>query len=312
MAAVSSFVPHLLHGEGRTYLETNCWTDIVVELLHHRGLEPLAVLGSTLRSDFEGDQFTFAKPAQADMEDLLAVDVHEMQPGPSLPAQVADQLARGRSMVVELDAWWLPDTASTSYRSEHVKTSVAMEAIDLEARWLRYFHNAGLHELAGEDFDGAFRLGGGWSPDVLPPYCELVRFDLGEPLRGEELRAAARERTAQHLARRPADDPFARFGAQLERDLPGLLEGDAAAYHAYAFATVRMAGSAFEVAATHVRWLLGAEGEEAASHLDAVVEGCKVLSFRLARRRAFDPAPRVAALSEGWSAAMVVLDRALG
>ena len=47
---------------------------------------------------------------------------------------------------------------------------------------------------------------------------------------------------------------FERFGARLAEDLPGLLEGDAAAFHAYAFATVRMAGASFELLADHLRW----------------------------------------------------------
>ncbi len=302
---------HPLHGPGRTYLETNCWADVLVELLHARGLEPLAVLGSTLRSDFEGDQFTFFKPTQADLEDLLAVDVHEMQPYRPLPVQLEEQLAADRSVVVELDAWYLPDTEATSYRTAHVKTSVAVAAIDVAAEELRYFHNAGLHRLEGEDFRGALRVDGPASPDVLPPYCELVRFDAGVPLTGAALRSMARERTRGHLARRPPDDPFARFGDRLARDLPALLEGDAQHYHDYAFATVRMAGSAFEVAASHVDWLLGEEGASASASLRALVEGCKVLSFRLARRRAFDPAPRIAELGAAWTAAMAELDRVL-
>ena len=36
---------HAVHGSGRTYMETNCYTDIIIELLHGRGDEPLAVLG---------------------------------------------------------------------------------------------------------------------------------------------------------------------------------------------------------------------------------------------------------------------------
>ena len=47
-----------------------------------------------------------------------------MQPYRALPDQIAEQLAAGRTMTVELDAWFLPDTAATSYRREHVKTSV--------------------------------------------------------------------------------------------------------------------------------------------------------------------------------------------
>jgi hypothetical protein len=213
-------------------------------------------------------------------------------------------------LIVELDSWHLPDTAATSYRSEHVKSSVVVEAIDTTGERLRYFHATGLYELAGEDYRGVFRLGRLFSEDVLPPYTELVRFDAGPRLRGEELRDAARDLLRGHLARRPATNPFLRFSAQLERDLPRLLDGDAGDYHAYAFATVRMAGSAFEVAASQAEWLLGDRAGEASAALRRIVEGCKSLSFRLARRRAFEPEAALGTLAAAWEEAMSWLDDA--
>jgi hypothetical protein len=304
----ASYRPHEVHAGERSYTETNCYTDILIELLHARGDEPLAAMGFTVRMDFEGDQWTFFKPPPDDLELLFGIDIHEMQPYRPLPEQIAEQLEQGRTLIVELDAWYLPDTAATSYRSEHVKTSVIAEAIDRGAERLRYFHNASLYELEGEDYRGVFRLGRPFDEDVLPPYTELVRFDAGRRLEGEELRAAAGGLLRRHLDRRPRANPFERFGVQLAATLPQLLEGDAANYHAYAFATVRMAGSAFEIAASHVDWLLGAEGAEASAALGRVVEGCKVLSFKLARRRAFDPAPAVAELARAWDEAMTSLD----
>jgi hypothetical protein len=291
-------------------VETNCYTDIWIELLHARGDEPLAAMGCTLRMDFEGDQWTFFKPFPEDLEQLFGVDVHEMQPYRPLPEQAAEQIAQGQTLIVELDSWHLPDTAATSYRSEHVKSSVVVEAIDTTGERLRYFHATGLYELAGEDYRGVFRLGRPFSEDVLPPYTELVRFDAGPRLRGEELRDAARDLLRGHLARRPATNPFLRFSAQLERDLPRLLDGDAGDYHAYAFATVRMAGSAFEVAASQAEWLLGDRAGEASAALRRIVEGCKSLSFRLARRRAFEPEAALGTLAAAWEEAMGWLDDA--
>jgi hypothetical protein len=293
-------------------VETNCYADILIELLHARGLEPLAAMGPAMRMDFEGDQWTFLKPAAQDLEMLYGVDIHEMQPYRALPDQAAEQLANGRTLIVELDSWHLPDTAATSYRSEHVKTSVVVEAIDCQGERLRYFHGTGLYELAGEDYRGAFRLGRPFSEDVLPPYTELVRFDAGPRLRGGELREATRSLLRGHLDRRPATNPFERFAAQLEHDLPRLLDGEASEYHAYAFATVRMAGSAFEVAASHAEWLLGDRSAAATAALGRIVEGCKVLSFRLARRRAFEPQETLAALAAAWDEAMGRLDDAIG
>jgi hypothetical protein len=303
-----TYQSHMLHAPERTYMEINCYTDILVELLHARGQEPLAAMGATVRMDFEGDQWTFFKPAPEDLELLYGLDVHEMQPYRPLPDQIAEQIAHGRTLAVELDSWYLPDTAATSYRSEHVKTSIVAEAIDPEGERLHYFHATGLYALQGEDYRGVFRLGRPFSEDVLPPYTELVRFDGGPSLTEDELRDAARHLLRRSLERRPATNPFVRFGAQLEQDLPRLLDGDAADYHAYAFATVRMAGSAFEAAASHVDWLLGAAGAAASRALAEVVEGCKVLSFRLARRRAFEPEPAINALAAAWDEALARLD----
>jgi hypothetical protein len=308
----ATYVPHAVHTPGeRTYTETNCYSDILIELIHARGDEPLAVMGFTVRIDFEGDQWTFFKPPPEDLEGLFAIDIHEMQPYRPLPQQIAEQIGAGRTIIVELDSWYLPDTASTSYRNEHVKTSVIAEAIDMDAERLRYFHNQGLHELDGEDYRGVFRLGRSFSDDVLPPYTELVRFDDGLRLEGPELRSAALDLLRGHLERRPATNPFERFGEQLAHDLPALLEGDAARYHDYAFATVRMFGSAFEITASHAGWLLGGDGEAAAAAFGRIVDGSKVLSLRLARRREFDPAPIVSSLAKAWEEAMAALDAAV-
>jgi len=296
----ASYESHALHAADRDYPETNCYTDILIELLHARGDEPLAMMGSALAVDFEGDQWTFFKPRPEDLVRLYGVEIHEMQPYRPLQQQIADQIARGQTIAVELDSWYLPDTASTSYRREHVKSSIVAEAIDLDGEALRYFHGPGYFELGGEDYRGAFRLGRPFSEDVLPPYTELVRFDAGPALRGDDLLTAARELLDEALRARPGTNPFERFGAQLESDLPRLLEGDLDAYHDYAFATVRMVGSAFEAAGSHVAWLLEDRGQAACDAIDEVVAGCKALSFKLARRRPFDPAPAVSDLAAAW------------
>jgi hypothetical protein len=306
-----SYRSHALHAPARTYGETNCYTDILIELLHARGDEPLAAVGCALRMDFEGDQWTFFKPFPEDLELLFGIDVHEMQPYRPLPEQAAEQIAQERTLIIELDSWYLPDTSSTTYRREHVKSSVVVESIDVEAERLRYFHGTGLYELSGADYQGAFRLGRPFSEDVLPPYTELVRFDAGPRLRGAELHEAAGMLLRRHLDRRPASNPFVRFAAQLERDLPRLLEGDAGDYHAYAFATARMAGSAFEVAASEAEWLLGDSADAASQALLRIVEGCKALSFKLARRRPFEPESTLFALGLAWDEAMELLDVAL-
>ena len=176
----ATYVPHAIHTPGdRTYTETNCYSDILIELIHARGDEPLAVMGFTVRMDFEGDQWTFFKPPPEDLERLFGIDIHEMQPYRPLPRQIAEQITAGRTIIVELDSWYLPDTASTSYRAEHVKTSVIAEAIDHDAERLVYFHNTSLHQLDGEDYRGVFRLGREFSPDVLPPTASSCASTTG-------------------------------------------------------------------------------------------------------------------------------------
>jgi Domain of unknown function (DUF1839) len=307
----STYEGHPVHAPSRAYPETNCYADILIELLHARGDEPLAALGSTVRGDFEGDQFTFFKPPLGELESLFGVDIHEMQPYRPVPQQAAEQLAFGRTLIVELDSYYLPDTAATSYRAEHVKSSVIIESVDVAGHRLRYFHNTGLYDLDGDDFRGAFRVGRDLDPELLPPYTELVRFDAGPRLAGDALRATARDLLGHHLARRPVTNPFGRFGAQLAEQLPDLIAGETEGYHAYAFATVRMAGSAFELAASYVTWLLPDAGGPAAGAFGRIVEGCKRLSFKLARRRTFDPDPAVAALASAWTEAQELLDAAV-
>jgi hypothetical protein len=309
---VSAYEVHPVHRAGRTYHETNCYTDVLIELLHGRGDEPLAALGCLVRSDFEGDQWTFFKPFPDDLETMFGIDIHEMQPYRQLPLQIAEQLDAGRTILVELDSFHLPDTAATSYRREHVKSSVAVEAIDLERGWLRYFHNTGLYELEGDDYREVFRLNDEPSTAILPPYCEIVRFDAGPQLRGPELLAVARASMQRHLRHRPSTDPFERFATRLAVDLPVLLESGVDAYHAYAFATVRMVGAAFELAATQADWLLGSDARVASAAMREIVDGCKVLGFRLARRREFDPGPLLEAASGAWWSAIGSLEEVLG
>lgn len=300
----ATYQPHQIHSGTRNYIETNCFTDIITELLHARGDEPVAAFGSFVRMDFENDQWTFFKPLAVDLELLFGVDIHEVQPYRPIFRQVAELIAAGRTMTIELDAWYLPDTAATSYGTAHVKTGVIAEAIDLVGERFRYFHNASLYELSGRDFRGAFRIGTDWSADVLPPYTELIRFDVGIPLRDDDLRTASRELLRGHLGRVVPGNPFDRFNERLANDLPRLLAGNAELYHAYTFATFRMAGAGFELLASHIDWLLGKEGSRASAAMSRIVDGCKVLGFKLARRRPFDPTEAMQGLSAAWSETM--------
>jgi hypothetical protein len=210
----------------------------------------------------------------------------------------------------EVDSFYLPDVAATAYRTDHVKSTIIAESIDEDARVLRYFHNTGYHELSGEDYDKLFATYSG--DGHLPTYVELVRLGAGPAPTGDSLRAVARELLAGYLARRPAENPFTRFAAQLEADLPALIEGSTDDYNAYAFHNPRMVGASMELLAGHVRWLFGEQGEPAAAQLDDVVGGSKMLLFRLARQRAFDVAGVVGPMAEGYDAAVVELEGLVG
>jgi hypothetical protein len=150
-----------------------------------------------------------------------------------------------------------------------------------------------------------------FTDDVMDPFTELVRFGAVPWLSGDELRAAALELMRGYYARRPERNPFEAWGERLAEDLPRLLEGDAADYHAYAFVTVRMVGSAFELLADHVDWCLGDDGAAVAASLREIVEATKILSFRLARRRPFDPQQTLDTLAGAWEQAMSDLGRIL-
>jgi hypothetical protein len=296
-----------LHGSSRAFRESNCYVDIWIELLHALELDPASALAFTCTIDFEGDQWTFFKPPADDLRSLFGIDVHEMQIYRPLTDHISERIESGSSVIVEVDSFYLPDTASTSYRRAHVKSSIAVEGIDVGDERLRYFHGAGYHELQGEDFRGLFRLGRTFSDDVLPPYIELIRFDAGARLEGPALRSKVRELLQRHLAQRPRTNPYLEFGARLTADLPALLAGTDARYHAYAFATLRQCGAAFELASSFVEWLAdpaNASAHAAREALNRQVATIKGLVFRLARRRPFDPGPQIRQLAEDWDLAM--------
>ena len=306
------YTPSALHGPDRTFRETNCYVDLWIELLHAAGINPASAMSFACTVDFEGDQWTFFKPPPELLLALYGIDVHEMQLYRPTVDHVVEQLRAGRTLIIEVDSYYLPDTQATAYRTAHVKSSIAIEAVDPAGERLRYFHGAGYYELCGDDYRGVFRLGRPFSDDVLPPYTELVRFDAGPRLEGERLRHAAREALWRQLNYKPARNPWLVFGERLTRDLPELLAGTDSTYHAYAFATVRQCGAAFESAQSFVDWLAAPSGIHGALASDALarqVAGAKALLFRLARRRAFDPAPAIKELAQGWETAISALER---
>ena len=312
----ATYQRHPLHGEGRTWAQTNCYTDLLIEVAHGFGHEPLAMLPFTLAIDFEGDQWTFFKPVHAELESLYGMDVQELALWRPLHEHVVEQVAAGNPVLVELDSWYLPDTAGTAYRLLHNKTTVGVNAIDVKARRLGYFHNDGYFTLEGDDFTQLFHLDGLPHERVLPPYVEFIKWRPGlRVLRGRELVDASLPLLAKHLARVPRTNPFPRFKERFARDLDWLMGADLGRFHAYSFATLRQYGACFELAESYLRWLgtHGIDGvAEPAVALKQVSETAKALQFQLARsmsrKKPLDLAP-LDTMGQLWERAMTPLQR---
>jgi hypothetical protein len=317
----ASYVPHPIHREERAWAETNCWVDLWIELLYSLGLEPVACMGFTVGLDFEGDQWLFFKFPLADLWALYGVDVQELNIWRSLVHHVFEQVRLGRPAIVEVDAFYLPDTAGTSYRTEHIKTSVAVMELDLEARRLGYFHNAGYFALDGENFTQLFRLDAPPGGGALPPYVEFCKLDGLRRLPEAQLVARSVALLGEHLRRRPRHNPVSRYAERFLRDLDWLRGEELALFHAYAFATIRQCGACWEQTARYLRWL-EVHGEaglsEVATHFDNLSSTAKALQFKTARavrKKDVEVAPLEAMLREmaaAWDAGMSALGARYG
>lgn len=313
------YVPHPVHRGERSWTETNCFVDLWIELLWAHGFEPLAAMPFTVALDLEGDQFTFFKFPFADLTRLYEAHVFELNIWDDLLRHTAAELALGRPVIVELDSFYLPDTAGTAYQQNHVKTSVAVNLLDVEGKRLGYFHNAGYYELGGADFDGVFRLDRTkFDASHLPPYVEVVRQERLVRLDEPTLVARSVELLGQHLKARPAQNPFARYATRFAADLDWVRAHDMTGFHAYSFATLRQAGANYELCRDYLDWLAPRAGLDLAAaraHAETLATGPKGLQFKLARaiagKRAFDPAAPLQELAAAWDALGQELDRAV-
>lgn len=320
LAGVSAagFQPHALHTDQCAWVEKNCYVDVWIELLHALRLEPAALMPFALAVDFEGDHFTFFKPPLADLRRLYGIDVQELNVWRPLAEHASEHLRAGRLLSTEADAYWLPDTAGTDYRQQHVKTTIVLNDLDLARRRLGYFHNAGYFTLEGEDFKQLFRLDGCAPPDALPLYAELIRTDRLLHRPADELARLSGQLLREHFAARPASNPVHRFTERFSADLPVLHERGLAYYHLWAFTTLRQLGAAFELAAHHLRWLAPHEPPgltEAAERFGVIAQDSKALILKLARvvnaKRAFDAEAAFAPMAQAWDDGMGQLAQAL-
>jgi hypothetical protein len=285
----ANFQPHALHGADRAWPETNCYVDLWIEVLAAHGVSPEAMLGFTLTQDFEGDQFTFFKVPLEDLESLYGVTSTELSLYDTVENHVCTQLGRGRLCLVEMDSFFLPDTAGITYGLEHGKTTVGINRLDPAAKTMEYFHNAGYFALNGADYEGVFQHG--TEPGLRwIPYTEFAKFGTETPS-PEAQRSEARRLLAHHLRRRPAVNPLATFAEQFSAQVEQVAERGMDFFHLYAFNTVRQFGANFELLATHLEWLDAEEYAAEAAAAKQICDNAKTSQFMLARavaRRRFD------------------------
>lgn len=316
--SATGYQAHALHSESCMWVEKNCYADVWIELLHSLQLEPAALMPFTLAVDFEGDHWTFFKPPLADLRALYGIDVQELNVWRPLADHAAEHLAHGRLIATEANAFWLPDTAGTDYRQQHVKTTIVLNDLDLANQRLGYFHNAGYFSLEGEDFRQTFRLDGCGDASALPLYAELIRIDRLLRRPEPELAKISARLLRSHFEWRPAHNPLPRFAERFNADLPQLHARGLAHYHAWAFTTLRQLGAAFELLSHHLRWLAphdDARLVNAAERFDVIAQDSKSLILKVARvvnaQRAFDAAVAFAPMAQAWDDGMGLLAQAL-
>ena len=307
-----AYTRHMLHADDRLWLEKNCYVDIWIELIHALGCEPRAVLPFVFAIDFEGDQWTFFKPPHDELRDLYGIDVQELNCWRPLLEHAQEHLAAGKLISTEADAWWLPDTSGTDYRTQHTKSTIVLNDLDVDGRRLGYFHNAGYFHLEGEDFSRTFNLDSEPDPAFMPLFAEIVRIDRVMHLEPDDLAEFSSALLARHVARMPADNPVERFAARFTQDLPALQERGLAYYHAWAFATARQLGAAAELSMLHLQWLDAGRHAVAIDAYAQIASGAKAFILKAARavnaKRALDATAMFDEWARAWQAAKTALE----
>jgi hypothetical protein len=291
---------HAIHTQERDWAETNCYVDVWIELLHALKLNPIAAMAFSVSPDFEGDQWTFFKYQLNDLYDLYGLEVQELVIWRPLVDHVIEQLKLKRPVLVELDSMFLPDTAGTAYQREHVKTTVAINELDLDRRHLGYFHAQGYYHLSGSDFDEVFAMPGAATRMLLPPYVETVKLNQMVCRDDNELRQLSYPILLRQLRQLPASNPFLRFKERFAKDFDWLAGQSIDTFHQYAFVTFRQFGACYELASHYLNWLAPKNPhlQKAAHAFKAISEHTKVYQFQLARAVARKKSLRLEVIDE--------------
>ena len=307
--------PHPIHNHDRIWTETNCYVDLWIELLHSLGADPTPALAFVLSAGCDGRQWDFVKIMPEDLRTLYGIGVAEMNVWRPVLEHVLESLEDGVHVTVEVDGFWLPDTAGTSYRNQHTKTTIVPNLVDREDRVLGYFHNRGYFELTGADFDGVFNLAPEPHAEVLLPYIEQIRVDaavLDAGFGDRDLDVAR-----AHLARRAPGNPVDVLARRIVADIPLVQAAGPDAFHLWSFGLLRQFGATAELAANYVEYLEGrgvTGAAEAAGRFRESASGAKAVQFRMARaargRDVVLDEPLIE-MSKNWMAAMDLVAGAL-
>ncbi|SIR63365.1 DUF1839 family protein [Williamsia sterculiae] len=305
---IAEYTAHVSHtDDNRIWRETNCYVDVWIETLNLLGLDPVPSFAGALAADHDGQQWTFIKPDPADLRVLYGLEVAEDALWRPVLETVQSGPARNMLHTVEVDSWWLPDTAGTDYRSGHVKTTIVPLRVDSDAQTMTYLHNSGMYRLEGDDFVGIFGLNNP-PAEVLPPYVEQIRW-FPERARPELVVDAVRG----HLARRPAANPVERLAESVREATIWLPGAGMETFHRWAFATLRQCGSTAELAADLVSWLddAGVTGAAEARQpfLDFAADA-KAVQFKMARAargRTVDVDSTTEAMVKSWDRAIDIV-----
>ena len=322
----ASYVRHAVHQTTALWPEKNCYADLWIELLHACGEPAEAMLPFVVAVDFDGDQWTFFKPSHDELWELYGIKVQELTVWRPWIEHAFEHLSAGALLSVEVDSFWLPDTAGTDYRAKHGKTTFVFNDLDVAQRRLGYFHNAGYCTLEGEDFDATLQTAAAAPGEVrLPLFAERVMPPRARGQHDVAARLDAQRRCSldlmqRHLQRVPAVNPVTRFATRFAADLPALQARGLEHYHAWAFAGTRQLGAAFELAAAWLDWVAPALNPATApdqalarAAMLAVSADAKGLILKGARavalHRPFDVVAHLAPTAQRWQDAMDTLRR---
>jgi hypothetical protein len=142
----------------------------------------------------------------------------------------------------------------------------------------------------------------------MPLLAEIVHIERRVLRDDADLRRRALTLLQSHYEWRPARNPFVAFGERFAQDMPAMREQGLAHYHAWAFASIRQAGAAFELAAAHVQWLGLREvaacfREISAANKSLILKGARAA----ATGKLFDAREAMSVMARAWDEGMNLL-----